>query len=94
MPISFHVYQGSEFSNINKTQATLFRKKKKTKHSFEWVVCLKNNELELIDFEVSLRGMSKTQIKELDMFIPGQQIHFELIKKLQNKKWRVCNITS
>ena len=92
MPVSFHVYSRSENQKTSEMTATLFRKKKKTKHSFEWVVCLDDDGLELIEFEVSLRGLSKAQMKSLDSFQVGEIIDFEVLKKINDCRWRVGNI--
>lgn len=89
MPVSFHVYQKCDVVRVDQT-ATLFHKRRKTKHSFEWTVCLEEaGEMRLVEFEVTLRGLNRQEIKELDGVECGELVGFEVVKELAEKRRRV-----
>ena len=61
MPMIAHCYLKN---HVGKNHRALFyRFLKETKHSFDWQVCLEEND-KLVTFEIPKRGMSKKKMKE------------------------------
>lgn len=91
MPLIAHVYSKVEVSSVKK-KARLIRFLKESKFSFDWEVCLldqDSKELKVIKFEVLKKLMSKQKIKELKKESVGIEVHFEVVKKMSEEYYRV-----
>lgn len=88
MPLIGHIYGFSKEFSSEENQATTFRFLRETKHSIEWLVCLKQKS-KLVRFEVSKKTLKKKQIKSLLAASVGEKINFEMIKEVDDSWWRV-----
>jgi len=91
MPLIAHVYRKDALALVE-SKARLIRYFKETKFSFEWEVCLldqDSKELRTIKFEVLKKGLSKSRLKELKKESVGIEVNFELVKKMSESLWRV-----
>jgi hypothetical protein len=89
MPLITHLYRKGD-REIKKPKCRFIRFLNESKHSFEWEVCLEENqELEIIKFEIPKNKLDKEMKKRLKKVSVGLGIEFELIKKLDSHKWRV-----
>lgn len=89
MPLIAHVYSKSEATTL-KPKCRFIRFINESKHSFEWEVCLLQDEkLELVRFEIPKIKIDKQMKKKLKKVSVGLGVEFEIIKKLDSHKWRV-----
>lgn len=66
--------------------ARLIRVKTPTKHSLEWQLCHRDGEMNAVfDAEISKRGYSKKEIKELEDINAGIDVRFEVEKRMEQK---------
>lgn len=90
MPLIAHAYAISSEPQIVFEQAQMVRYLKELKHAYVWQVCLfVENELELCEFEIPKKSMSKQELKEFKKIGVGERVDYTVIKKIDSHKWRV-----
>ena len=92
MPLISHFYKkGRKFEGFKKgpIEATLIRCLKETKFSFQWQVCLLENEHQLIKVDVLKKFISKKEIKKLKKISSGEKVFFEKLKGVSEFFWQV-----
>jgi SAM-dependent methyltransferase len=91
MPLIAHVYRKEELLDV-KQKARVIRFFRESKFSFEWEICLFDNErnkLRAVKVEVMKKTLSKSRIKELKNESVGVEIEFEIKKKIKDGHWRI-----
>lgn len=88
MPLIAHVY------TLNKvelrTTARMIRFLRETKFSFDWEVCLlEDDSLKIVQLEVVKKFLNKKEIKALQKISVGLEFNFETVKKLSDSHYRV-----
>lgn len=83
LPVIAHVYTKK---NNKKFNALIMRVLSDTKHMQPFILC--NEAGELIHFEASFRGLSKSEIKELTKLQQGTQVNFSVEKELSETHFR------
>ncbi|MCO4795272.1 MAG: hypothetical protein KC493_16255 [Bacteriovoracaceae bacterium] len=86
MPMISYCFSRTQITSP--TKATLFRFMRETKHSFEWQVCLEDEE-NLIIFEIPKRNMKKKEVKDFTNLSVGIKFEYEVLKVLKSDFWRV-----
>lgn len=89
MPFIGHIYTKENFKKKNRT-AHFVRFLRETKFSFEWEVCLQENQaLDLVTFEIMKKDLKKKEVKEMKKKSVGETFDFKITKELNSQKLRV-----
>jgi SAM-dependent methyltransferase len=71
-------------------EARVVRKRKETKHSFEWEVCaFMDGRLEWVELSIPKKTMSKDDCKNMEKIDLGKRCRFEIIKEMAANSYRV-----
>ena len=88
MPLIAHAYTMNKVEI--KTSARMIRFLRETKFSFDWEVCLLENDmLRTVNFEVVKKSLNKKEIKALQKISVGLEFDYEVIKAINNDLYRV-----
>ncbi len=79
----FYEYQGKKES---KSSGRLIRFLKETKFSFNWELCIQDNNLKTIRVEVMKKGLDKKAMKKISV---GALVEYKIIKQLDDRTYRV-----
>ena len=86
LPMTVMMFEKTKTVHHSAQSGRIVRVLKATKFSYEWQVC--NHENKLMHVEVPFKQFTKQELKEIDKYLSGHEISFDLIKEL-NEKWRV-----
>lgn len=86
LPIASFVFSKNLYT---KRQNHIVRKIPENKFAYNYDLCLKDHQLKKMNVEVLKRALSKSEQKELENLLQGDELNFELEKKINEDKWRV-----
>lgn len=86
LPMTVMMFEKTNTVHHSAQSGRIVRVLKATKFSYEWQVC--NHENKLMHVEVPFKQFNKQELKEIDKYLSGHEISFDIIKEL-NEKWRV-----
>lgn len=90
LPLSISLFGLNKKIIYDLNTARIIRTFPSTKFSFEWDVCLYNDDKNrLIHFQVLKRNLSKSEAKELDNILAGRSFTFDVDKDLGDNNLRV-----
>jgi ribosomal protein RSM22 (predicted rRNA methylase) len=84
LPMVVMMFEKSHGS-MEKDQARIVRVFPETKFSFEWQVCLSdNNQLQLVNFQLLFKSLTKEQKKLISQWRAGEKISYEIEKEMRD----------
>lgn len=91
LPMMAHAYLRRDNSvAYAEGEARLVRKRKETKHSFEWEVCaVLDGQLQWLELSIPKKTMEKAQVKEMEKIDLGEKLKFEIVKQMKANSLRV-----
>jgi ribosomal protein RSM22 (predicted rRNA methylase) len=91
LPMMAHAYLLQSWDKQSEEyEAVLVRKRKETKHSFEWEVCAYYEaRLQWLELSLPKKTLSKNDVKKMEKIDLGEKFKFEVIKVIAANSFRV-----
>ena len=99
LPMITHLYLSPKLvkelnkSNLPVNKALIYRYLGESKGGLTFQLCVNNEDLTIINAEVTKRTLDKDSIKKIKKLTPGQYIDYTIEKILSNGTWRLGNIS-